>query len=735
MISLLKKHGRTTTLILAGGILTLICSLLYIHEPLFFQYVNGKIHDVYLERLHTTKTSGLPVIVDIDEKSLARFGQWPWPRYRVALLMEGIRAGRPSTIALDIIFAEPDRTSLARIRKTLKRDLHFDLDLGNTPKGLLDNDQILAAALQRSPATLSFFLNMDSQAHLTESRDGISPLQIPIVKAPGAPDPFKLLLGAENAVEPLPSFNRAAKHSGFTNTIPDRDGILRRTPLLMAMKGKIYPSLALASLLTALHDPPLTLKVGAGGIESLRLGPTIIPLDRNGRILINYRGPQQTFPYISAADVLDGKIPAKSFTGHIVIIGSSAAGLKDIRNTPLDPVYPGMEAQATVADTILAGDFLLRPDWTPGLELSLVLLAGCLTTLLITFASVRWILPIVLLVLTGLWLGGLYLFGHFHLSISPLVPMITIGSTFAILTVMKFRLEERDKRFLRSAFSRYVAPTVVDQITSVPESLSLAGEEKEMSILFTDLKGFTTMSEKLKPTQVTELLRDYFTPMTHIIIEHRGTVDKFIGDAMMAFWNAPLEVPDHRTQAVKAALAMTLALKKLNTTIIEPQFGFPIGMGIGVHAGQVRVGNMGSEDLFDYTVIGDNVNLASRLEGLTRIYGVDMVMSEALADSCPADTVVIELDRVQVKGKKKAVTIFTVYKEEHVLARLASRFHEGLELYRHRNFARAEGLFSELAAEAPENNLLFSLYHERCRTAIKQPPQDDWDGVFKLYTK
>ena len=718
-----------------GGLLTLICSLLYVHEPLLFQYLNGKIHDVYLTRLHTTKTSGLPVIVDIDEKSLARFGQWPWPRYRVALLMEAIRAHQPGTIALDIIFAEPDRTSLARIQKTLKRDLHFDLDLGNTPQGLLDNDQILTNALKRSPTTLSFFLSIDQNESSDSSDNTIAPLHLPIIQSPGAPNPFDILLGSENAVEPLPSFNQAAQHSGFTNTVPDQDGILRRTPLLMAMGEKIYPSLALAALLTALHDPPLALKVTAGGIESLRLGTTTIPLDRNGRLLLHYRGPQRTFPYFSAADVLDGKIPAKTFTGRIVFIGSSAAGLKDIRNTPLDPVYPGMEAQATVADTILAGDFLLRPDWAPGLELSLVLLAGCLTTLLITFASVRWILPIVLLVLTGLWLGGLYLFGHFHLSISPLVPMITIGSTFAMLTVMKFRLEERDKRFLRSAFSRYVAPTVVDQITSVPESLSLAGEEKEMSILFTDLKGFTTMSEKLEPTQVTELLRDYFTPMTHIIIEHQGTVDKFIGDAMMAFWNAPLDVPDHRTQAVKAALAMTLALKKLNVTVIEPQFGFPIGMGIGVHAGQVRVGNMGSEDLFDYTVIGDNVNLASRLEGLTRIYGVDMVMSEALAGSCPEGTVVIELDRVQVKGKKKAVTIFTVYEADHVLARLAERFHEGLNLYRQREFTRAEGVFSELATETPDNNLLFTLYHERCLNAIKQPPPSDWDGVFKLYTK
>ena len=726
--------GKKTALIASGGLLTMACAFLSIHEPLLLQFLNNKIHDIYLTTSHNTKTTGMVAVVDIDEQSLERLGQWPWPRYRMALLLERLTAMNPRAVALDIIFAEPDRTSLRVVRDHMARDLQYQLPLQGVPPALLDNDRLFAGSLSRSPAILSFFLR---QKHddATEPAPSLAPLSLPVIRKPGAPAAAKMLLHSSAMTAPLDLFQKAARTSGFTNTIPDADGMLRRTPLLMATGEKIYPSLALAAVHLALGSPPLALRMSSGGVESLKIGPATIPLDRNGRIIVHYRGPQRVFPYLSAVDILEGRVLPQEIAGKIIFIGSSAAGLKDIRATPFDPVYPGMEAQATVADTILAGDFIQRPDWAPGLELSLVLLSGVLATITITLVSARWTLPVTAMAMALFWFGGMWALQQYRFTLSPLVPVITVGLIFSGITVLKFWMEEKEKRFLRSAFSRYVPDTVVQKLTADPKGLSLAGEEKFMTILFSDIRGFTSLSETLAPSDVTEILRLYFTPMTRTILAHQGTIDKFIGDALMAFWNAPLDVDGHQRLGIQAAMAMQQELARLNPEI-KKKFGITLAAGIGLHAGTVRVGNMGSDDLFDYTVIGDEVNLTSRLEGLSKFYGVFLVTSDVLIPYCPEGVVPQELDTVLVKGKEKPVTIFTLHDAAsgQSFQEELARYTEGLELYKKQRFVAGEKIFSQLALTRPDT-VLYTLYRDRCREFQLLPPPDDWDGSYRHLAK
>ena len=740
MNGMLKKIVKSDKLpILAFGFLaSLLVAGLYVVQPKILRFLDYKIYDQLLVRQQSAKTSGIPIIIDIDEKSLAALGQWPWPRYRVALLLEKLRQSGVLAVGMDIVLAEQDRTSPMLLRQQMKKELQLDVNFQGLPAALEDNDVLLANVLQNKPYVLGFYFSFskaeaDQQVQMGECM--VKPAQVAALAAPGAVTSDQALHSAFGAVCPLPVLAQAATSTGFFNATPDQDGILRRVAMLINWKGQMYPNLAMATLMEATGDKNLLLKLDTQGTESLRYGGTVIPLDRAGQMLVNFRGGGGMFPYISAVDVLEGRIGPEALGGKIAFIGTSAAGLKDLRATPFSAVYPGVETHATIVDNIITQDFVSVPDYAPAVELLLTILAGVVITLLVAWARAVWVMVPLFAMAFGLWEASSHLMTNARIFISPLYAYIILGTNFTLLTLLKFWREEKQKKFIHGAFSHYLAPAVITQIMDSPESLSLQGQEKEVTVMFSDVRGFTTMSEKLTPTQVTDLLHDYLTPMTHIITSNMGTLDKFIGDAIMAFWNAPIDVPDHQKKAMSSALQMLDHIHVLNEAF-QTKFGLSIKIGVGLHCGRVRVGNMGSADLFDYTLIGDNVNLTSRLESLTKYYGQVLLVSQVMKEVCGDDYAYVEMDSVRVKGKHEPITIYTAMTHEARAARDDgfSRYESALALFKQQRFAEAAVLFGQLKAEGFEE-ILCTMYEERSHHLAEEPPGADWDGVYTHKTK
>lgn len=728
-------------LLCTGLTVALLMAALFIARPQFVRFFDYKVYDQMLRLYHKDKATNVPVIIDIDEKSLAEYGQWPWPRYRVAILLQSLRKLGAASVATDIIFVEPDKTSPNALQQAWKRDLKLDFDFSALPHGLRDNDVLLADNLKTGPFVLGIDFIAKNNQTATEGKNErgsctVKPVTVNVIGPPSAPSPHDVLGGMERVICPVPVLGSAARATGFITIAPDEDSLYRRAPLLISFDGKFYPSLALASLMQASGENSLTLRMTEIGVESLRLGKqVIIPLDAEGRLSVNYRGPARTFEYISAADVLNRRVPAGHLKGRMAFIGTSASGLRDIRSMPLDPSFPGVETHATIVDNILSSQFLRSPDWTIGAELGLMLLAGIITTLLLIRLGAVWMaLPVIGMSL-GIWYGSVYWYTKHLIYLSPLYSLMTLLLTFTTLTAIKFWREEHAKRFIHGAFAHYLAPSVISQIMADPDALSLEGQEKEVSIQFSDVRNFTSLSEKLSPTQVTELLRDYLTPMTRIITEHEGTLDKFIGDAVMAFWNAPLDIDNHQEKALKAAMKQLDALETLNVEF-RRKYGFDIEIGIGLHAGPVRVGNMGSDELFDYTLIGDNVNLASRLEGLTKYYGQRIIVSESIFVCCDDNFRFRKLDDVRVKGREEPVAIYGAYLPAEAEARKEEfrAYEMALSLYLDRRFSEAKLAFEQLDRLGTER-VLYNLYIQRCELLEHEPPNDDWDGVFTHETK
>lgn len=748
----LKRAFKGDRMVLLGIGLAVTLSIIVLHakSPWFLKLMDYRLYDSVLRDNPATKTSEQIVIVDIDEKSIAEVGQFPWPRHRLAVMLDNLHHGGALAVGLDIVFAEKDRTSPKNVLEEVKKsfpDATKDFDFVGLPPILQDNDTLFAQVLATGPFVLGYtflFQNDPSfKEDLYPDQDVLGRINVAIktTLAGQQASALKHMYEAQSAVYPLLPLMEAAPATGFFTTGTDDDGVIRRVPLLTSKDGFIYPNLALATLIQAwkFHSKKFftpVVKVQDYGAESIRVGPHAIPVDAICRVMVNYRGGKGMFPYVSASDIIAGKPEAlEQVAGKFVFVGTSAKGLEDIRTSPFTQFYPGVETHATILDNILTEQFIQIPHWARSLEMLAVIFSGLLITLLLTWAPAR------LVVVPFLGLGALFWFGSAHLFsvkgywISPLYPFINLGLTFIVLTVIKFWREEKQKRFIHGAFAQYLSPAVIQQIVDNPDALSLEGEEKEITIQFSDVRSFTSLSEKLTPTQVTDLLHDYLTPMTRLITEHSGTLDKFIGDATMAFWNAPLDVPGHQVLAVDSGIKQLAKLRELNV-LFKEKFGFPIAVGIGVHSGLVRVGNMGSADLFDYTLIGDNVNLASRLEGLTKFYGQEFIVSEVIKAACGDKYVFPEMDSVRVKGKKEPITIFTVRTHEQAadMQDELGRYAEALALYKAMKFTQAQSAFLSMEKDFA-NKVLYSMYGQRCELLAADPPEGEWDGVFTHTTK
>lgn len=444
-IKINRKRSISLTLFAVGFLLTISVSFLSVYKTVFFSFLDYKIYDTLLRSSPFGETSSVPVIIDIDEKSLTQFGQWPWPRYRVARLLDKVRTRGAAGIGLDMIFAEPDRTSLGIVKEEMKRDLGVNISCGHVSDPFFDNDRILAEALAGGPFVLGYEFTFEGKSPET-GEDVVHPVPVAFQNGPGTSSDSPLLIKATGVIGNLKEFSTVASASGFFNFAPDTDSIIRRVPLLIAYKEKIYPSLSLAVLLQALHPKRLFLKTLSNGEQFFYMDDKKVPLDGNGRLLIHYRGPRNTFPYVSAADVLNDLTARDAFQDKIVFIGSSAIGLKELRPTPLDPLFPGVEIHATVVDNILREDFLVRPFWVPGLELLLTLSLGIGSAVLLIRFRARWSFLFVVICGTGMWGASVVAFRARGIFISPLFPLIVLGANFSVLNLLKYWREEQKVR-------------------------------------------------------------------------------------------------------------------------------------------------------------------------------------------------------------------------------------------------------------------------------------------------
>ena len=731
-------RARFIAVVALGALFTFGTLFCFVSRPRLLQTLEHNIYDALLSTRRGPPKTPVPIIVDLDEASLEAYGQWPWPRVLVADMIRRLQENGVAAVGLDILLSEPDRSSPLAVRERLEALTGNALSFGSVPAEFLDYDRYLAERLNET-TVLGMRLQYGPASGVAEPALP-KPVTVVLRKTPDAAPFDAHMPKATTATVALPVLLAAAP-SGSLDITPEYDGVVRRMPLVSICRDKVYATLALRCLMAAMKRNNLVLSAGPDGLYSVRAGDFTVPVSPDGTALLPFRGGGRTFPYYSAKDILDGTVAPEKLAGRIAFVGTSAPGLLDMRVTPFDRGIAGVEIHATLLDAMLSSDFIHVPAWMPGAQALAICLTGFVSALAFGFARPRVYLPVGIVLTGAAVYASIHLFGQ-GVYFSPLYVTGLILLTGSVLLMLRFWQEETQKRVLRGAFSRYVAPEVVERITRLEGNI-FEGEERELTIMFTDIRGFTTLSEKLAPQDIVQLLNRYFTPMTAIVRRNRGTLDKFIGDALMAFWNAPLNVPGHAALAVKSALAMHRELEGINRGL-RADFGVELRMGAGLHTGKAYVGNMGSEELVNYTLIGDNVNLASRLEGLCGTFGVRIAASAETRDSALAATdqwgpegppVFQPLDTLRVKGKSQPVSVFAVLTSEEGRAREKElRDHSGaFAAYQAGDFAKAASGFADLAAAYPDVGM-YRIFSERLERLNAAPPED-WDGVWTMTGK
>lgn len=686
------------------------------------------------------------VIIDIDEASQVALGQWPWSRDTLATIVNrlfddyGIRV-----LGFDALFAEAEETSAERLLGRLAAsevasEPGVRAELERLRMSLDSNRRFAESLIARDVVT--GFVFKDSLAENEPTATGILPP--PVIRATdlaGVTVPFVDAQGFAGSLVELQE--NAASGGFFDSPLIDSDGVFRRAPLVQRYQGDLYPSLALAVTSLALNSPGVGLNFASNQgdrlsgieLESFKLGDRHVPVNQQVAVFIPFRGPQGSFPYIPAKDVFDGSAPKDKLTGKIALLGASAAGLLDLRSTPVGQRYIGVEAHANLIAGLLDDTIRKQPAYADGLELLLLVLIGLMTVFVLPRLSPLSALLFVVGVLAAALAGNLWMWSSLGLVV-PIASLLGYTLIAALLQInYGFFIESRNKRHLSRIFGQYIPPSLVEEMDASGEEVSLEGESREMSVLFSDVRGFTTISESLDARELTQLMNEFLTPVTRTIQEHRGTVDKYMGDAVMAFWGAPLRDEDHARHAVLAGLGMIDAVSKLKEPFSAR--GWPaIEVGVGVASGEMNVGNMGSEFRIAYTVMGDVVNLGSRLEGLTKQYGVGMIVSDATAALLP-DFAFRELDLVRVKGKHEPVAIFEPLGPRALLqpaatAELAA-FSDAIDAYRRQDWDTAHSSIIKLSGEHSRH--LYYVYLDRIEAFRRTPPPADWDGVFEHLTK
>jgi len=717
---------------------------LRIWDPSSVARLRAVVFDTYQQISPRKFDPSLPLrIVDIDEDSLKRVGQWPWPRTVLAELVRKLSDSGAAAIGFDMVFPEHDRMSPANALRFWPQSDAL-AGLREEVEKLPSNDQVLAEAIGQGTVVLGFIATPQGGS-IPQSKAGF---------AHGGDDPRLFAPTYPGAAVSLPELQDKASGAGSLNWLPEYDQIIRRVPMVVQVGDKLYPSFAADMLRLAQGASTYIVKSSGAssetsfgqktGIVKIRIGDYEVPTEADGQMLIRFTH-QAKERYLPAWRVLNGEIGKEDIEGRLAIIGTSAAGLLDLRATPLEASVPGVELHAQAIEQILQGSFLQRPDFATPAELLYILVPGLLIAFLIYRMG-----AIGSAVLGGIAVAAVigvswYAFAAFGWLVDPIYPAIALAAIYLTGTLIVFLRTERERNRVRHAFGHYMAPALVERLADDPSRLKLGGETRDMTLLFSDVRGFTSISEGLDAEELTHFLNSLFTPLSKIILEEQGTIDKFMGDAVMAFWNAPLDDSEHASHACRAAFRIMQQMPDLNAhwrreAEAKGRFFNPVKIGIGLNTGVCCVGNLGSEARFDYSVIGDNVNIASRLEGQSKTYDVVTIVGESTAARAP-DFAFLELDLLKVKGKTEATRIFALLgdgeiKQSQRFIELFARHGEFLQRYRTKDWDAAESLARDCERlNGAGLDRLYALYRERIAFFRHYPPPAHWDGTAEALGK
>ncbi|RBQ30912.1 adenylate/guanylate cyclase domain-containing protein [Arcobacter sp. FW59] len=702
--------------------ISIFLTFIYIYFPNLLDSFDNRIRDSYFLFRGEIPTSQNVIIVDIDEASIKNFGQWPWSRDKLSKIIENLTLANVAVVGMDIVFAEEDRTSPKQIAKKL-----------NIKGNLEDYDLEFATIIENSPVILGYSFDLSNEDSSKETPS------IPAVFVEkNKQNNQNFMIEAKGTVLNLPILQNSSYSSGFFNIIPDESGIIRSVPLFISFDDILYPSLALEMIRVLNDSQRVFINYDENGVSNIALDELIIPTDRYGRMMINYRGSEKSFKYISAKDIYSSSFNKEDIDGKIVLFGTSAAGLFDLRATPFESVFPGVEVHANIIDNILEGDFIHKASYLDGVNIVIIFILSFIVVMLVTFTSF-YLKPFIFITFMFSYIIFNYkILFDYGIALNIVFPLLSIVLSAVLSLIFDYFYNIKSEKAIKVKFASKVSKSVMDDILKNIDKDEFSVKNKEVTIFFSDIRGFTNISEQLSAKELIKLLNRYMQPMSEIIIKYQGTIDKFIGDAIMAYWNAPIDIKNHSDLALKASLEQLEVLEKLNIELEKENLP-KIDIGIGLNTGEVIVGEMGSTLRSDYTVIGDSINLGSRVESLCKFYGSKLNITNYTKEKLKDDYIFRFLDLVKVKGKEKPVEIWQVLGQRDIVDEFLKSeltlYNQAINLYKNSQFEEALELFTNLEMNPNKTNEnLYKIYIKRCEDFIKTPP-NNFDGVFEHTTK
>lgn len=702
-----------------------VLSVLYIFFPKSLESIDNRLRDYFFTIRGEIPNSEYVVIVDIDEKSLKKLGQWPWSRNKVSKILDNLTKSNVSLISFDMVFPETDNSSPDKIFKK------FGVKKENIP----NYDLEFANMIANTPTILGYLFEFNKEVeYISQTTPQVPGIIIERNKILGS----QYLLKATGTILNIPELQDRAYSSGFFNNIPDVSGIIRSVPLVISFNDMIYPSLALESLRILSNSKKVYINYDEYGVLNITMNDIVIPTDRHGRLLVNFRGKERNFKYYSAVDIYNNTIDKKELENKIILIGTSAAGLLDLRATPFEAIFPGVEVHANVIDNIITGDFLSKDSYSEAYDIVIIFILSILVILLITYTPF-WMNPIITITfLIGTIIILYYIFFTHGYVLNIFFPILTIIIATVITTLFDYFYVIRQEEAIKKKFASKVSKDVMDNLLKNIDSSEFQAMEKEVTVFFSDIRGFTKISEEMNSAKnLINYLNLYMEPMSNIITKYEGTIDKYIGDAIMAYWNAPANVENHADKAVEASLEQIEELKTLNTKL-EKENKPLIDIGIGLNTGPAIVGEIGSIGRSDYTVIGDSINLGARLESLCKYYNSKLNISNFTKDALKEEYIFRFLDLVKVKGKDEPIEIWQVYGKEKPSKKLEEElkeYHIAIDLYKNSKFEKALETFTTLENKNYKTNKnIYKIYIKRCLDFIEIPPKN-FNGIYEHNTK